>query len=90
MKDTWAARDLPVLDTTVTLLEDTPLPEVADITGRAGLNVAETARALQESHEAAAATADELDRAVKRAGGTSSPGSAEPPAAQPLPAVKVR
>jgi hypothetical protein len=47
VKDTWAQRDLPVLDATVTLLEDSPLPEVADIATRAGLPVAETARALQ-------------------------------------------
>ena len=61
---------------------------VSDVLG--ARNTPEQLQLAQESHEAEAATADELDRAVKRAGGTSSPGSAEPPAAQPLPAVKVR
>ena len=47
MEDTWVSRDLPVLDATVALLENSPLVDVADIAGRAGFTVAETGRALQ-------------------------------------------
>jgi hypothetical protein len=48
VEDTWVSRDLPVLDATVTLLEEgMDLPEVADIAGRAGLDVEDAARALR-------------------------------------------
>lgn len=47
VEDTWVSRDLPVLDATVALLEDTDLPEVADIAGRTGIPVADVARALK-------------------------------------------
>jgi len=47
VEDTWVSRDLPVLDATVALLENSPLVDVADIAGRAGFTVAETGRALQ-------------------------------------------
>jgi hypothetical protein len=47
VKDTWASRDLPVLDATVALLEEVDMPEVADIADRSGLAVADVARALQ-------------------------------------------
>jgi hypothetical protein len=47
VEDTWAAWDLPVLDATVALVEETDLPEVADIADRTGLAVADVARALR-------------------------------------------
>jgi hypothetical protein len=47
VEDTWVSRDLPVLDATVALLENSPLVDVADIAGRAGFTMAETGRALQ-------------------------------------------
>jgi hypothetical protein len=47
VKDTWASRDLPALDATVALLEETDLPEVTDIANRTGLAVADVARALR-------------------------------------------
>lgn len=47
MKDTWASRDLPVLDATITLLEDSYMVTVTDIAERTGLDQAEVARALE-------------------------------------------
>ncbi len=47
VQDTWAARDLPVLHATVSLLEDSYLVTVADIAGQTGLDEAEVARALE-------------------------------------------
>jgi hypothetical protein len=40
-------RDLPVLEATVALLEDTDLPEVVDIAERTGLPAEDVARALR-------------------------------------------
>jgi hypothetical protein len=45
--DTWAARDLPVLDATVALLEQSYMVTVTDIATRTGLDVADVARALE-------------------------------------------
>jgi hypothetical protein len=45
--DTWAARDLPVLDATVSLHEQSYLVTVTDIAERTGLDVSEVARALE-------------------------------------------
>lgn len=47
MRATWARRDLPVLDATV-VLEEAPgsIPEVVDIAGRTGIDVADVHRAL--------------------------------------------
>jgi predicted transcriptional regulator len=45
--DTWAARDLPVLEATVALLEQSYMVTVTDIATRTGLDVAEVARALE-------------------------------------------
>jgi hypothetical protein len=47
VEDTWTSRDLPVLDATVALLENSPLVDVVDIAERAGFTTAETGRALQ-------------------------------------------
>lgn len=47
MEDTWASRDLPVLDAAVRLLEDTPDIEVADIAARTGFDAETVARALE-------------------------------------------
>jgi predicted transcriptional regulator len=47
VQDTWAARDLPVLDATVALLEDSYLVTVADIATRTGLDEPTVARALE-------------------------------------------
>ncbi len=47
MHDTWAARDLPVLDATVALLEDSYMVTVADIATRTGLAEPDVARALE-------------------------------------------
>jgi predicted transcriptional regulator len=47
VKDTWASRDLPVLDATITLLEDSYMVTVSDIAERTGLDQAEVARALE-------------------------------------------
>ncbi len=51
MEDTWVSRDLPVLDATVALFEDTDLPEVVDIADRAGFAVKDVARALTRFRE---------------------------------------
>ena len=45
--DTWAARDLPVLDATVALLEQSYMVTVTDIATRTGLDVAAVAKALE-------------------------------------------
>jgi hypothetical protein len=44
--DTWAARDLPVLDATVSLLEQSFMVTVTDIAARTGLEPSDVARAL--------------------------------------------
>lgn len=46
MEDTWAARDVPVLDAVVALLEQSYMVTVSDIAGRTGIDQAEVARAL--------------------------------------------
>jgi hypothetical protein len=45
--DTWAARDLPVLDATVALLEQSYMVTVTDVAARTGLDVAVVAKALE-------------------------------------------
>jgi hypothetical protein len=45
--DTWAARDLPVLDATVSLLEESYMVTVSDIAAKTGLDDAAVARALE-------------------------------------------
>lgn len=47
MEDTWAGRDLPVLDATVSLLEDSYMVTVSDIAARTRLEHSEVARALE-------------------------------------------
>jgi hypothetical protein len=47
VEDTWTGRDLPVLDATVSLLEDSYMVTVSDIAGRTGLELADVARALE-------------------------------------------
>ena len=47
MHDTWAARDLPVLDATVSLLEESYMVTVSDLAERTGLDPAAVARALE-------------------------------------------
>lgn len=51
MRDTWAGRDLPVLDAAVSLLDEGAAagiePEAGDIAARSGLGEAEVATALQ-------------------------------------------
>lgn len=47
MDDTWAARDLPVLAATVTLLEESYMVTVSDIAGKTGLDESVVARALE-------------------------------------------
>lgn len=47
MEDTWASRDLPVLDATVRLLEGSPDPEVSDLASETGLAPEVVARALR-------------------------------------------
>lgn len=47
MKDTWVSRDLPVLDATVSLVDEgILLPEATDIAERSGLKMADVGRAL--------------------------------------------
>lgn len=46
MEDTWAPRDLPVLDATVRLLDTSFFPRVRDIAAAAGMDIETTARAL--------------------------------------------
>jgi len=45
--DTWAARDLPVLDATVALLEQSYMVTVTDIAGHTGLDAPVVAKALE-------------------------------------------
>jgi hypothetical protein len=45
--DTWAVRDLPVLDATVGLLEQSYMVTVTDIAARTGLDPAQVARSLE-------------------------------------------
>lgn len=47
MHDTWAARDLPVLDATVSLLDESYMVTVSDIAAKTGLDDAAVARALE-------------------------------------------
>ena len=47
MKDTWVGRDLPVLDATVSLLEESYMVTVSDIADRTGLDLADVSRALE-------------------------------------------
>lgn len=47
MDDTWAARELPVLDATVSLLEESYMVTVSDIAARTGLDAAVVSRALE-------------------------------------------
>ena len=47
MHDTWAARELPVLDATVSLLEESYMVTVSDIAARTELEPAAVARALE-------------------------------------------
>jgi hypothetical protein len=46
VKDTWGARELPVLTATVALLEDSYMVTVSDIAERTGLGFVEVARSL--------------------------------------------
>jgi hypothetical protein len=48
VKDTWGPRDLPVLDATVSLLEEMDLPKVAAIVERVGLSTSDVALALED------------------------------------------
>jgi hypothetical protein len=47
VQDTWAARDLPVLDATIGLLEESYMVTVTDIAARTGLDEAAVAKALE-------------------------------------------
>jgi hypothetical protein len=47
VEDTWANRDLPVLDATVRLLETSYFLRVSDIAAAAGMDIETTARALE-------------------------------------------
>jgi hypothetical protein len=47
VQDTWAARDLPVLDATVSLLEQSYMVTVTDIAARTGLDAGTVAKALE-------------------------------------------
>src|SRR5262249_42071680 len=47
VQDTWAARDLPVLDATITLLEQSYMVTVTDIAARTGLDAGAVAKALE-------------------------------------------
>jgi hypothetical protein len=47
VQDTWAARDLPVLDATVSLLEQSYMVTVTDIADRTGLDASVVATALE-------------------------------------------
>jgi DNA-binding MarR family transcriptional regulator len=52
VEDTWAARDLPVLNAAVTLLEGSYMVTVSDIAERTGLEQPDVARALDALHPA--------------------------------------
>jgi hypothetical protein len=47
VRDTWAARDLPVLDATVSLLEQSYMVTVTDIAARTGFDAGAVAKALE-------------------------------------------
>jgi hypothetical protein len=47
VQDTWAARDLPVLDATVSLLEQSYMVTVTDIAASTGLDAGAVAKALE-------------------------------------------
>lgn len=47
MRETWVDRDLPVLDATVSLLEESYMVTVSDIADRTGLDLADVSRALE-------------------------------------------
>jgi hypothetical protein len=48
VKDTWVSRDLPVLDATVSLIDEgIHWPDAADIAERSGLEVSDVGRALK-------------------------------------------
>jgi hypothetical protein len=47
VQDTWATRELPVLDATVSLLEESYMVTVSDIATRTGLDSATVARSLE-------------------------------------------
>src|SRR5712691_594543 len=47
VKETWVDRDLPVLDATVSLLEESYMVTVSDIADRTGLDLADVSRALE-------------------------------------------
>jgi hypothetical protein len=46
VEDTWAVRDIPVLNAVVALLEQSYMVTVSDIAGRTGLDLADVARSL--------------------------------------------
>jgi predicted ArsR family transcriptional regulator len=46
VEDTWAARDVPVLNAVVALLEQSYMVTVSDIAGRTGIDQADVARSL--------------------------------------------
>jgi predicted ArsR family transcriptional regulator len=46
VEDTWAARDMPVLNAVVALLEQSYMVTVSDIAGRTGIDQADVARSL--------------------------------------------
>jgi predicted transcriptional regulator len=50
VEDTWAARELPVLNAAVALLDASYLVTVSDIAERAGLDQADVARSLEALH----------------------------------------
>jgi transcription initiation factor IIE alpha subunit len=50
VEDTWAARDLPVLNAAAALLERSYMVTVSDIAERTGLEQADVARALDALH----------------------------------------
>jgi hypothetical protein len=47
MEDTWGARDVPVLNAAVALLEQSYMVTVSDIAERTGLGLADVARSLE-------------------------------------------
>jgi hypothetical protein len=47
VQDTWAARDLPVLAATVSLLEESYMVTVSDIAARTSMDLEDVARALE-------------------------------------------
>ncbi len=47
MQDTWVSRELPVLDATVSLLEESYMVTVSDIAARTGFETTTVARALE-------------------------------------------